>query len=325
MMLIAAPVPGTDAGPWLKGTAAQHEVWKHIFGSQVPAYSARKGVTTDANGVFFVKATPTSGDRLISIENDPTLGRRRLPTVSRVVESEFVYPLLRGKGVSAFSAVPDPVFSLVMPQRGKYGVDDLPVVGKRLHQWLRNFEVVLKERSSFKRFQARAGAAWWSLWSTGPYTFSPFKVAWREMSGGRFAAAYVGSVDHPVLGRKLVIPDHKLYFVPCDTEEEAAYLTGFLNAPVISGAVSAYASQLSLGASVVEYLLVPKYDAANDTCRQLAKLAIDITAAGGATTEDLAELDELAARIVGIPEEVLLSIRREFDDPLIMEAEEVVS
>ena len=38
---------------------------------------------------------------------------------------------------------------------------------------------------------------------------------------------------------------------------EAAYLTGFHNAPTISRAVSAYAPQLSLGVTAAEYLLIP--------------------------------------------------------------------
>src|SRR5699024_5523825 len=49
--LKARPVPGTDAGPWLKGTTAQQVVWSHVFSSDEPAFKARKGVTTDANGI----------------------------------------------------------------------------------------------------------------------------------------------------------------------------------------------------------------------------------------------------------------------------------
>jgi hypothetical protein len=58
------------------------------------------------------------------------------------------------------------------------------------------------------------------------------------MSGQRFCAAYIGKVDYPVNGRKVVIPDHKLYMVPVNTIEEAQYLTGILNAPTIARCVS---------------------------------------------------------------------------------------
>jgi hypothetical protein len=58
---LAAPVPGTDAGPWLKGTRRQHEVWQHVFGPGTHTYAARKGITSDANGVFFVRVKASDG------------------------------------------------------------------------------------------------------------------------------------------------------------------------------------------------------------------------------------------------------------------------
>ena len=83
------------------------------------------------------------------------------------------------------------------------------------------------------------------------------------MSGRRFCAAYVGTVDDPVIGPKVVIPDHKLYMAPVDTVEEAQFLTGILNAPTITNAIVAYAAQLSLGISVIEYLKIPALDLNN--------------------------------------------------------------
>ena len=78
-------------------------------------------------------------------------------------------------------------------------------------------------------------------------------------------------------GEKVVIPDHKLYFIPVSTENEAAYLTGFLNAPTISNAVSAYGFQLSLGASVAEYLLIPPYCEKNLLMVSISEIARSIT------------------------------------------------
>src|SRR5699024_6086570 len=106
-----------------------------------------------------------------------------------------------------------------MPKRGMYGDDELVKTALTTDRFLKIARLILKSRSSYKRFQERAGAPWWSLWSTGSYTFAPFKVVWREMGGGRFEAAYIGDHDDAVLGSKRVIPDHKVYFVPCETED----------------------------------------------------------------------------------------------------------
>ena len=191
------------------------------------------------------------------------------------VETEHLFPLLRGRGVSAFKAQPDPEYSVLVPQRSMQGNPELPAEFPATFRYLKRFQSVLKLRSSFRRFQKKQ--AWWSLWSTGAYSFARYKVAWREMPGGRFAAAIVSPVRHPQLGTKLVVLDHKLYFVPCRSLKEAAFLTALLNAPIVSEAISAYASQLSLGVSVVEYLALPQFNSKNSTHRALVSLALSFT------------------------------------------------
>lgn len=298
--LLACPVPGTDAGPWIRGTAADHAIWERIFTSRQPEYAARKGVTTDRNGIFFVRVAKRLGNGLCSIENDPGRGRRpAIPRVRASVECEHLFPLLRGRGVTAFQAAPDSEYRLLLPQRGMHGAEDLPRSAPKTHAFLARFRTELEGRSSYRRFQKRQ--PYWSLWSTGPYTFSPYKVVWREMSGRRFAAAYVAEYADPVLGRRLVIPDHKLYFVPVETEAEAGYLTALLNAPFVAAAISAYAAQLSLGASVVEYLDIPPFDLAVETHRDLSSAAVRITHGGGVLSDgDLRLLDERAQEALGI-------------------------
>jgi Putative RNA methylase family UPF0020 len=289
--LAAQPVPTGKAGPWLRGTPSQLDSWARLFGATEPAYRARKGVTTDANGVFFVRAERSSTVDILRVANDPTLGRRDLPRVETEVEQAHVFPLLRGRGVASFRATPDPDHAILVPQRGMHGDPDLPSTAPRTHAYLARFQAALESRSSYRRFQR--DQAWWSLWSTGGYTFAPYKVVWREMSGGRFAAAYVGTHQHPVLGERVVVPDHKVYFVPLDTEPEAAYLTGLLNAPLVATAVTAYAAALSLGVSVVEYLRIPRYDEGSPDHARLSGL-------GRQTDPDPEALDRAASAVLAL-------------------------
>jgi hypothetical protein len=172
-----------------------------------------------------------------------------------------------------------------------HGNPDLPIEAPGAYRFFRRFKEELENRSSYRRFQK--GQPYWSVWSTGPYTFSRYKVVWREMVGARFVAAYVGEYTDPILGRRVIVPDHKLYFVPVATEQEAAYLTAILNSPTVSHAVSAYAAQLSLGVSVVEYLSIPAFDKRNQSHVRLANLSATITSRGGELSRD--ELEELGS------------------------------
>jgi hypothetical protein len=119
------------------------------------------------------------------------------------------------------------------------------------------------------------------------------------MGGHRFCAAYIGPIDDPALGVKIVVADHKLYFVPVETLDEARYLTGILNAPTIAAAIAAYASQLSLGVSVIENLKLPPFDPDDQQHEELARIAGQITDRNGVSDgEQLQRLDQLAYGIV---------------------------
>lgn len=297
----AVPVPGGDGTrPWLIGSAQDQTVFAKVFAAGAkPEYKARKGITTDRNGIFWVHATGAVGPDLVTVRNVADIGKTKgIPEITATVESKHLFPLLRGRGVAPFNAVPEADLRILVPQRGMHGDPDLPTASPHTFKFLNRFKSHLEQRSSLKRFQK--GQEFYSLWSTGAYTFAPFKVLWREM-GNTFAAAYIGSALIEHAGEKIVIPDHKLYFIPVDSEPEAAYLTGFLNAPTISKAVSAYAAQLSLGASVAEYLNIPKFDETHEQMAAIGSIARNLTkSAGNAQPSDIDELDLLVRQLLAV-------------------------
>ncbi|WP_339541181.1 N-6 DNA methylase [Pseudomonas sp. RA_5y_Pfl1_P24] len=287
----AVPVPGDEGGgPWLIGSDEEQAVFAKVFAGAERLYTARKGVTADRNGVFWVYERARINYSVVKIQNAAAIGKTKgIPEVTALIESEHLFPLLRGKGVKAFCAIPDEKLRIIVPQRGMHGDPDLKTNARLTYRFLRRFETQLLARGSYKKFQKKE--AFYSLWNMGAYTFSPYKVLWREI-GRVFAAAYIGSAKTEYAGEKLVIPDHKLYFIPVETEGEAAYLTGFLNAPVISGTISAYASKLSLGVSVTKYINIPLYDESNFQVRAIRDLSLEITNKSvGASKSQLQALD----------------------------------
>lgn len=295
---LAMPVPGTDAGPWLVGNKTDLALWPRLFqSSETSQWRARKGITTDANGIYFVTAAKTVDSKFVTIANDPGNGRNQaIPAYFETVESDDIFPLLRGRDVQRFQACPTPGQAVIVPQRGMFGDETLPATRPRLFRLLTRFRDILEKRSSYSRFQ-KGKAPFWSIWSTGNYTFAPYKVVWKEMSGKDFCAAYVH--DAAFLNeKKLIIPDHKVYFVPLETEEEAAYLTAFLNARIVSSAVNAYSSALSLGTSVTDYLRIPPFDKADPTICEMVAMAKRFHEGEKPTDKDETRLDALVESLL---------------------------
>ncbi|WP_336273314.1 N-6 DNA methylase [Vreelandella indica] len=295
--LQATPVHGGDNGrPWLVGTKEEHLIFSKIFSGSQRSYKARKGVTADRNGIFWVYELEKKEDSLVLVENAADIGKTvGLPKITALIEDEHLFPLLRGRNVKPFDASPDESLRIIVPQRGMHGDPNLSVDFPFTFSYFAKFKSHLENRSSYKRFQKKH--SFYSLWSTGDYTFSPYKVLWREVSK-KFSAAYVGSYEVGGVS-KIVIPDHKLYFIPVESEDEAAYLTGFLNSLTISNAVSAYASQLSLGASVADYLNIPKFDKSNTVMSNISDLSKKITSSKGVLSqEDLNLLDVYVKKLI---------------------------
>lgn len=300
--LVGLPLPGVDGGPWIRGTVEQLETWSNIVRRVAePTYEAHKGVCTDRNGIFFLQIIGKPRPGICLVGNNPDLGR--VPDLLRLqrvrIESDHLYPLLRGAGVGPFTATVDPVSCVLVPQSGMFGEQDLPVRSPLTLKYLANFADDLRTRSSYLRYQK--GHPYWSVWNVGPYTQAPYKVVWKEMPGRKFHAAYISDYDHPELGRKMIMPDHKVYFVSFQTEHEAAYLTGLLNAPVVSEALIAHLPALSAGTGVVENLNIPGYDPNNSQHVALSDLSKSITDHGnGPTPDELVCLNEIACQIYGI-------------------------
>jgi hypothetical protein len=136
---VAIPVPGGDGTrPWLVGSTQDQAVFAKVFAAGAkPEYKARKGVTTDRNGIFWVYATGQSAPAAVTVRNAADIGKTKgIPEITAAIEAEHLFPLLRGRGVAPFNAVPETELRLVMPQRGMHGDPDLPATFPQTYKFL---------------------------------------------------------------------------------------------------------------------------------------------------------------------------------------------
>lgn len=258
--LYASPINEYNS-PWMITTQEDKKVFEKMINKKGKlAYRARKGVDTSANAIFWVKEKKKINSNLIYVDNSPENSRKNISKISNYpMETDFLYPLLRGKDVKKWKYQLE--YSIVLPY-----TDDGKVVAKEelltqcpntfdyFYEDRNGFIPILRERATYKKFILRRDerAPEYSLYNIGEYTFSPYKVVWKALA--KDVAAVTISQDE---GRML-IPDHNLLMVPLENEAEAYYLTGILNADIVSRFVNAYVAWFISG-HILERLNIPKY------------------------------------------------------------------
>ena len=264
--LAASPIY-PNGGPWLTVTPALLPAIQHMIGTS--KFVARKGITTDLNGIYWIEIIGQRGEDKLIFRNLHTVGKHTVTSFEGLIERSIVFPLLRGRDTKPFYAEDSQIY-VIVPQDGMRGYPESTMY-RSYHlalDYFRSYKAQLETRSSYRRYHlARSGVElgpYYSLWNVGPYTFARHKVAWREVQNPeKFFASYIGPKTDVLLGEVPVIPDHKLYFVPCTSAEEAYYLCGFLNSPAVRAFVTGYAVDTQIATHITEYIGIPSYNPTN--------------------------------------------------------------
>ena len=302
--------------PWITGRRGAIAHIDNAVGKS--AYRGREGSNTGGlNGALWVQIVSTRPDGNLLISNLHDIGKIKVKNVTMPVEPDLVFPLLRGRDVERWKAQPE--CSILVPQdpeqpsRG-YPVKDIQTKLPKTYAYLLIFEEQLRKRSGFRQFFKPDLDPFYSIYNVGPYTFTPFKVVWREQSSVLTAAV----VEAPKVGN-VVIPDHKLMLCPCDTAAEAHYVCALLNSSPAQFIVKSYAIETSISTHVLDHVRIPKFDPNEKLHVGLAESSATChTAAPSATDAELTALetanDELAARLWNLSAVELKDIRESLRD-----------
>ena len=142
---------------------------------------------------------------VIRVRNIAAKGKRSVPLVEHLVESELLFPLLRWADVDRFRAVPQTFVLMTQDPQRRRGIEEglMRTRYPNAYAYLGRFRELLEDRAAYRRYQARA--AFYSMYDVGPYTLAPVKVVWRRMDR-RINAAVVEPVSDPRLGPRPVVP-----------------------------------------------------------------------------------------------------------------------
>lgn len=284
---VASPIY-PNGGPWLTMEPALLPAVQRMIGKS--NYYARKGITSDLNGVYWIEVLSRRSDDNFHFRNLHAVGRHNVDPFEGIIEPGLVFPLVRGRDAQPFYTEDSNTY-VIVPQDGMRGYLEttMRLAYRHALDYFRRYKPQLVARSSYKRYHiARNGSElgpYYSLWNVGPYTFAPHKVAWREVQDPQhFFASYIAPKQDPFLGEVPVIPDHKLYFVPCETSEEAHYLCGFLNSSAVRAFIMGYVIDTQIATHITEYINIPTYDPTNSLHTELSHLSSTISSGHRAAT-----------------------------------------
>ena len=208
----------------------------------------RKGIDTrGANGVFFLEVA-SDIDEMVRVRNVPSAGRNRAITMEEaVIERAATRRLLRGTNVGKGYA--QPAYRVLFfhddehrsrPLQPDLARDRFPAA----FAFAERFRGVLSRRKKFRGFNP-TGDEWLGLYSVTKAALEKHKVVVREISSGMIAAAIHGSE---------IIPDHKLYVIPCKSALEADRLAVVLNSSVVDYLLQSFSISTSITGSFLRYI-----------------------------------------------------------------------
>lgn len=317
--LAAQPVDETDiTSPWMTGRPRALSASRRTLGRS--DYQAHAGAYTGgANGVYWLEILERRPDGLVVVSNITEGAKRQVESVQTAIESHLLYPLLRGRDVSRWSAVPQAW--ILIPKRPGYQEkaipeDEMKVSFPRAYAYLSRFRDVLDQRRDAVLMRSKGRIPFYSIGAVSDYTFTLYKVVWREVSH-RLDAAVAGPAKDQ--HQECVIPDHTLIMVGCDGAEEAHFICAALNSSPSRFIVQNYIV-LHPDPHILQRVRIPRYDPANPTHRRMAALSqnahhamaksdmeqvkaieveIDNLAAGlwGLTIDDLREIQQTLAEL----------------------------
>ncbi|MGA2159998.1 MAG: N-6 DNA methylase [Dehalococcoidia bacterium] len=238
------------------------------------AYKARKGISTSANGVFWITVLRSLNGNKVLVQNMYDVGKKTIPSVQAAIESPNVYPLLRGRDIERWWAEASCYIAIAQdPTSPNKAITETQLrrIAPSLNDYFREFKDILTARKDYKKFFEPSGAPFYSLYNFGHYTMTPVKVLWRYIDTD-FRCAVVEPIFDKNLERvTTILPDSKLVLIDLDNSDEAYFVCALLNSSPARMIVKSYVVGTQISTHILDSIKVPHYDPKNDVHKLLVK------------------------------------------------------
>jgi len=312
----AIPVdPNRPVSSWQTASSPALRTTKQMKG--VNTYKAVIGIRAEPYGVFWLRLKEVRPDKKIIIENMYDRGKRKISSVTTVIESDIVYPAVSGGDINRFGICS--YFYVLISQdprkREGYDTDWLSTNLPLTYGYLTQFKNVLTNRAAYKKYyykdvkvkgefvKKEAIAPYWSMYNISESSFSPYRVTWKRMAS-RMTAVVLSKIKTKV-GIKPVISTDTTSFIAVDDHRAAHYLCGILNSSIVDSFIKSFSSAgRGFGApSVMNNLAIPRFALRNPIHKKLADLSEEahrLVAAGKDVSQLDREIDETVKKLWNI-------------------------
>ncbi|HUL00264.1 MAG TPA: N-6 DNA methylase [Nitrospirota bacterium] len=295
--------PNRITSPWLTLPKDVLKGLSKVRGSNV--YRAYTGAYTGGlNGAYWLREIEQRGKQIV-YENMGDVGKIKVEIVNSPLESELVFPLLRGRDVHRWTSKPSAFILLPYDVENSCWISehDLKRSAPHSYEFLLKFkDKLLRRKTAIVRQQMDRGP-FYAMVAVGKYTFASWKVVYKRLSNAMQAAV--------VPGRH--IPHEKLIMIPARSKKEANFIAALLN--------SSPANLLLRGAAVrvqtIEYtpsdiaqLAIPMFNQSNTLHEELAILSEECHACAKNEDHDAVvhiqkQIDLKAAHLWGLSDKEL--------------------
>ena len=289
--LIAQPVDLNDVqSAWL--TLDNMGFANNVLDKNKPRYyKGRKGIEpAGAKGVYILKKPVRKKKGYLIIENDMTRQRRQdvidMGVHRGEVEETYIFPMLGGRNIAKWKVKSNEYMIVPHTATYKYGipVDVLSRTSPDTYLWLNYYhDVLLDTRIQNGKFFNQDTQPFYRLDNVGEYTYSPYKVLWKEQTGS-MSAVVVGSYLESIPNAdpnlfsedKPIVVDSKVLMLDVYDEMEAYYVCGIINSASVTNVIDGYAISTNRGVDVLKYVAIPKFNKNNTLHMKIAEKSKEI-------------------------------------------------
>jgi hypothetical protein len=269
--LIANPI-GTIMGSWRTITEDQGGIGL-IEGNN--AYVAHEGGYVVPYGVFWLDVKQVLFNGNLIIKNLSESGKWKIQQVEEKIESDLVFPAVRGADIERWCAKPLIYVLVVQDPKLRHGYPEEIMRSQwpRTYGYLLKFHQELLNRAMYKKYHAASKNPFYSQYNIAEYSFSRYRVVWKHMSNDMFAAV-ISQYKTP-FGYKPVVSTHTTSLIAVDSEDEAHYICAIINSMLVREFIKSFSSAgRGFGApSVMQHVGIQRFDPKNKLHQQLAQIS----------------------------------------------------